>query len=50
MALALVRIAPDGAVRKDFEERGDRALDRILIGLEELDVHGDHAAGVEVLA
>ena len=49
VALALVRVAPDGAVRKDFEERRDRALDRFLVGLEELDVHRYDAPGVEML-
>ncbi len=49
VALALVRVAPDSAVRKYFEECSDRALDRLQVGLEQLDVHRDDAAGVEML-
>jgi hypothetical protein len=49
VAAAVDVVAPDGAVREYFEECDDGTLDRVEIRFKKLDVHGNGAAGVEVL-
>src|SRR5215469_10720997 len=49
MTAALIRVAPDRTVRKDFKECGDGALYRFNVSLKELNVHRNRAARVKVL-